>query len=201
MAACCIGGVVGGSCANPAIAAGCSVACAFCYDGNNTVETRSEAGNTTELKPIDRLQVGDWVSTLRDDLTSPTWTRLTSTNNVKGEKGFVEITVRDQQSGHEKAVKVTSEHKLVTFDSQRKPVTRIARMFKAGDVLLDGAGKAQYVADVTPYAAEERWVLGTEAGTMLVSGYLTSTMCTDSLDDEEYHAHVSMWRQAHPALP
>lgn len=186
----------------------CMVACASalfvppaCFANDTTIATPSSAleGKVVN-KPISEVDVGDEVLTIVDgQLVS---TRVVRNLRSSGDFAFFEFETRVKSKSDENAgvstLKVTPEHTMLLVNASGEIAFSRPADVKIGDKMKSSDGSVRRVSRIGHAMGKEKYTLVTTEGSVLASGMLVSTMCSEGISDEKaVNDTVNDWKLRH----
>merc|ERR1712048_833131 len=163
----------------------CSATAIACQDGQSEVTTQHGPKKVRDILP------GDYILTL-DSGNKTAFTKVVHNPRSLGLLNFVEIVLTDGS-----AFNVTDNHVVVTGRGVDFNVSSAGDVLQ-GHVMLTTSGPMP-VKSVRKMTQSEKWPLVTNAGTVLVNGVLTTTICGESLQTlpPQFPEAIAQWRRAH----
>lgn len=76
-------------------------------------------------------------------------------------------------------------------------IVKVASDVNVGDVMISDDSSRIIVIDTKSFKLKEKYTLVTENGLAIVSGVLTTTICSDSIVDNDFGLTMKSWRSMH----
>ena len=129
------------------------------------------------------------------------YTTVISNRRIEGDFDFKQFTLSDDDNRTKLfTIAVTSNHVMIVIGNVLDPMSagvKVASDINIGDVMTSDCLSHITVINIKSFKLKEKYTLVTENGLAAVSGVLTSTICSDTIVDNNYNLTMKSWRSVH----